>query len=76
MGILAEDAARKLVGVGLSHHVGAGIHKPLHHRRGARGRGMQPQPIRIARAGDVSFDVEQILGGKGAAGQRSRRRAP
>ena len=75
MGVLAENAAGELVGVGLADHVGAGIDKRLHHRGGAGCGRMQRQPVRIACAGDVAGDVEKILGRECEPGQRPPRRA-
>jgi len=74
-GVLAENAAGELVGVGLSHHAGAGIDKGLHHRRGAPSRRVEREPIRIACPGHVARDVEQILCRKRKPGQRARRRS-
>jgi hypothetical protein len=47
---------------GLADHGGAGIDKLLHDRRGARGRRMRGKPVRVAAAGYMAGDVEQILG--------------
>ena len=76
MGVLTKNAAGELVGVGLADHVGAGIYERLHYRSGAGCRQMQRQPVRIACAGDVARDVEQILGRERETGQQPPRHAP
>jgi len=61
--------------VGLAHHVSAGMDELLDHRRGACRRFVQRKPVRVARAGHMARDVEEVLGRKRESGKRARRRA-
>ncbi len=74
MGVLAENAAREFVGMSLADHLRAAFDQDLHRRSRALRRRMRPQPIRIAGAGNVPLDVEQVLGGKSQSRERSGRR--
>ena len=73
-GVLAEDAERHLVGDGLADQGRAGIEQPLHGPGVARRDRILPRPVRVAAAGRMPGDVEQILGGEGQAGERTVRR--
>ena len=56
-------------------HIGPGRQQTLHRLRRALGRGMRAEPVRMAEAGAVALDVEQVLCCEGEAGERTLARA-
>ena len=73
--VLAEDAERHLVGDRLADQRGPGVEQRLHGPGVPRGHRMVPRPVRIAAAGRMARDVEEVLRGEGEAGQRTVRPA-
>src|SRR5205814_278980 len=69
--VLPENAERDLVGDRLADQIGAGIEQSLHGPGVAFRNRIGARPIRVAAAGRMAGDVEQILRRKGQAGERA-----
>jgi hypothetical protein len=65
-----QQPERDLVRDGLARDAGPGIEQDLDRPGMAFGRRMAGRPIGIAAAGDMAFDVEQVLDREGQPGQR------
>ena len=75
MHVLAIEAVRHLVGVGLADHVGASGQQALDCGGGPRRGRMGFEPDRIAVSGAMAGDVEHVLDREGQAAQRAVGRA-
>src|SRR5438270_5753556 len=69
--VLPENAERHLVGDRLADQIGAGIEQSLHGPGVAFGNRVGARPIRVAAAGRMASDIEQILRRKGQSGERA-----
>jgi hypothetical protein len=69
MTVLPVEAIGELIGLRFPDQACPGIHKTINHAGRYSGRRMGPQPIGAARAGGVTGDVENILGGEGQSSQ-------
>ena len=70
-GVLAEDPERDLVGDRLADQRRAGVEQALDRPGMARRDRMLSRPVRVAAAGRVAGDVEEILGGERQPGERA-----
>ena len=73
--VLARQAPRHFLGVGLADEVRAGVEQQLHRGRRARRRPVRAQPVGTAEAGPLAGDVVDVLHGEGEARERPARRA-
>ena len=73
--VLAGQAVAELVAVRAPDHVGPGGQQALHRLRRARRRRVGGEPVRVAEAGAVALDVEQVLDREGEARERPLARA-
>ena len=65
MDVFAVKAECQLIHDGFADQTGAGVQKHLDGRRGRSCGFMCSKPIRIARAGDMAFNIEIVFRGKG-----------
>ena len=72
MRVHAFEAEGELVGDGLAGEFRTRREELLHGRRRSRRGRMRPQPVRIAAAGDVARDIDQVLDRKVEAAQPAR----
>src|SRR5262249_52641103 len=69
--VLAVETERELVSYGLADHARAGVEQSLHRCRVPDRWSMRREPVRVTAACHMPSDVEDILGRKGKALQRT-----
>src|SRR5690242_14814596 len=75
MGIGAAHTVEEFIADGLAGDGRAGVEDFLHRGAAARRRGVRGEPVRIAAAGALAYDIIHVLHHRAQPGERPARRA-